>query len=94
MFSKNSPYVLSANSSSNSIATVRNSSKFCILDSASTEFSSSRAFVYPDLFNVSFINSEMLNSFCFVLNSSIKLIKSSAFDFKLFNPNCTAFFIT
>ena len=45
MFSKNSANVLSADSSSNSIATVKNSSRFSILVSASTLFSFSKAFV-------------------------------------------------
>ena len=69
--SKKSPKVFSASSSSNSIATVKNSSKFSILDSASVVFSSSNAFTYPVLFKVSFINSDMLNSSILLLKYSI-----------------------
>ena len=53
---------LSADSSSNSTATFKNSSKFAILFSASTVFSFSNAFVYPVSFNYFFINSDIESS--------------------------------
>ena len=81
---------MSADSSSNSIATVKNSSKFWILLSASTVFSVSNAFVYPVLLSVSFNNSDILSSCLFNLNSSITWINSSAFALILFNPFSSA----
>ena len=93
MLSKNSANVFSAICSSNSIATVKNSSKFCILLSASTVFSFSSAFTYPVLFSVSFINSDIETSFTCFLNSSITCTNSMLFAFTLFNPYCSAFFI-
>jgi hypothetical protein len=75
------------------MATVKNSSKFSILFSASTVFSFSNAFVYPDFFKVNFINSEIVNSSFFAFNSSIQFINSLEFKYTLFNPYCSASFI-
>ena len=84
--SKNSLKELSADSSSNSIATVKNSSKFWILFSASTVFSSSNAFVYPVFCKVDFINSDIEVFSFWALNSSIAFINSLVFEYTLFNP--------
>ena len=91
--SKKSAKLFSASCSSNSIATVKNSSKFCILDSASVVSSASSAFTYPLLFSVSLIISEIDKSFILLLISSIKFIKSCEFAFNLFSPYCSAFLI-
>ena len=93
MFSKNSANVLSADSSSNSIATVKNSSRFSILVSASTLFSFSKAFVYPVLLRVSLIKSDILSSSFFDFKYSICSIKSLEFENTLVNPYSCAFLI-
>ena len=84
--SKNSLKVFSANCSSNSIVTVKNSFKFSILFSASIVLSSSSAFVYPDFFKVNLTNSEILSSSFLAFNSSMTFINSLEFKYTLFNP--------
>ena len=93
MLSRNSANEFSAFSSSNSIATVKNSSKFSILLSACAVFSSSKALVYPVLLRTSFKISEIsILSFLAVI-SSIVFMNSLEFANTLFKPNCSAFFI-
>ena len=81
-------------SSSNSIATVKNSFKFSILLSACAVFSSSSAFIYPVLFNTSFVSSEISISSFLLDKSSIVFTNSLEFINTLFNPYCSVCFIT
>ena len=91
--SKKSLNPLSADSSSNSTATFKNSSKFAILFSASIVFSFSSAFVYPVSCNIFLISSEIVNSSFLAVIFSIQSINSLEFKKTLFSPYTSAFFI-
>ena len=91
--SKNSFNEFSANSFSNSMATVKNSSKLAILFSASMVFSSSNDFVYPDFLSVCLINSEMVRFSFLLFKSSMMLINSLEFKNTRFSPYSSAFFM-
>ena len=94
MLSKNSASEFSAFSSSNSIATVKNSFKFSILLSACAVFSNSNAFVYPVLLKTSFKSSDISILSFWLDSSSITFINSLEFINTLFNPYCSAHFMT